>query len=139
MKTKVLIPIFVLFVVGLCPAQTYSTKETKVVLVVDAESEIVTHIALFTKMQKIGKARFLEKRYKGCKFYVGLLNGSYEIDNDIIVPKENTTIIMYTDKQIFLEEYFLPADRLLSGDRFDVGKIKAEVVSSKKGELVLRT
>lgn len=46
---------------------------------------------------------------------------------------------MYTDKQIFLEDYFLPADKLFPGDRFDLGKTKAKVVSSKKGELILKT
>lgn len=138
MKAKILIPIFILFVFGECPAQTLSTKETKVVLVVDSATEMVTHITLFTKMQKMDKANLL-KRYKGCKFYVGLLEGSYGIGDDHIVPKANTTIIMYTDKQIFPEEYYLPADKLLPGDRFDLGETKAKVISSKKGELVLKT
>ncbi len=137
-KTKMFISIFTLLVFGICPAQTLSTKETKVVFVVDSESEIVTHITLFTKMQKMEKDRLLE-RYTGCKFYVGLLKGSYEINNDVIVPKENTTLIMYTDKQIFPQQHFLPADDLLPGDRFNLGKTRVKVVSSKKGELVLRT
>ncbi len=138
MKAKILILILILFVFGECPAQTLSTKETKVVLVVNSESEIVTHITLFTEMQKMDKAN-LFKKYKGCKFYVGLLKGSYGIGDDHIVPKANTTIIMYTDKQIFPEEDYLPADMLLPGDSFHLGKTKAEVVSSKKGELILRT
>ncbi len=135
-KTKILIPIFILFVSGVCPGQTLSTKEAKVVLVVD--SEVVSHILLFTKMQKMDKAHLFE-RNKGCKFYVGLLKGSYEVNDNYIEPKENTIIIMYTEKQIFPENYFFPADKLLPGDRFDLGKIKAEVVSSKKGELILKT
>lgn len=105
---------------------------------VDSESEVVTHITLFAKMQKMDKVHLLD-RYKGCKFYVGLLTGSYGIEDDDIVPKENTIIIMYTDKQIIPEEYFLPADKLMPGDRFDIGETKAEVVSRKKGELVIRT
>ncbi|WP_373516864.1 hypothetical protein [Pricia sp.] len=119
-------------------AQTYSTNETKVVLVVSSKTGAVTQLELFHTFQN-KKREEIYKKDNDRKFYIGLLKGSYEIKNDIIVPKENTTIIMYTDKQIFLEEYYLPADRLLPGDRFDLGKIKAEVVSSNKGELILKT
>lgn len=119
-------------------AQTHSTKETKVVLVVSSKTGAVTHIALFHNFQNLKKEEIYEK-YTDHKFYIGLLKGSYGIDNDVIVPQENTTIIMYTEKQVFPEEYFSRADNLMPGDRFDLGKTKAEVVSSKKGELVLRT
>jgi hypothetical protein len=119
-------------------AQTHSTKETKVILVVSYNTRSVSNIVLFHTFQNLKKEEVF-KKYDTSKYYVGLLMGSYELNDDDVVPIDNTTIIIYTEKQIFLDEYFLPADKLLPGDRFDLGKTKAEVVSSKKGELVLRT
>ncbi len=119
-------------------AQTLSTKETKIVLIVKSETGAVTQLELFHTFHS-KKREEIYKEYEDCEFYLGLLSGSYEDNNNHIEPKKNTTIIMYTDKQIFPEDYFLPATKVLPGDRFDLGKIKAEVISSTKGELVLRT
>lgn len=138
---KYLTNVFFIMLMGICltaGAQTHSTKETKVILVVSSKTGAVTQLELFHTFQS-KKREEIYKKYNDCKFYVGLLKGRYEVNGNYIEPKKNTTIVMYTDKQIFPENYFLPADKLLPGDRFDLGQIKAEVVSSKKGELVLRT
>lgn len=119
-------------------AQTLSTKETKVVLAVSSKTGSVTHIVLFHTFENLKKEEVF-KKYTDHKFYVGLLKGRYGINKDVIVPQENTTIIMYTEKQVFPEESFPRADSLLPGDRFHLGNTKAEVVSSKEGELVLKT
>jgi len=119
-------------------AQTYSTKETKVILVVSSKTRSVSHIVLFHVFQNQQKEDFF-KQYSEYECYVGLLEGSYVIKDGYIVPKKETKIIMYTEKQVFPEAHFSPADTLLPGDRFDLGKTKAKVISSKKGELVLKT
>jgi len=119
-------------------AQKLSTKETKVVFIVDSESDNVTDMALFSTIQKMDKRR-LKKKYAGSKFYVGLLKGNYEIEGTGIIPKEDTTVIMFTEKQIFPEAYFFSSDDLSPGDPFHIGKTKTKVVSNKKGELILKT
>ncbi len=124
--------------IGICQAQTLSTKETKVVLIVDSKSNNVTDMALFTTIQKMDKGR-LKKKYANRKFYIGLLKGNYEIKGADIIPKENTTVIMFTEKQIFPEAHFFSSGDLSPGDSFDIGKTKTKVVSNKKGELILKT
>ena len=143
MKTeavKIGIPTTIIFflTIGVCHAQTLSTKETKVVLIVDSKSDSVTEMTLFTTMQKMDK-ELLKKKYSDCKFYIGLLKGSYEIKGVNIVPKEGTTVIMFTEKQIFPEAFLFSSEDLSPGDSFDIGKTKARVVSNKKGELILKT
>ena len=79
------------------------------------------------------------KKYKDSKFYVGLLKGSYELNNNNLEPKDNTTIVVFTEKRIFPVIEFFPAEDLAPGDSIELGKAKAKVVSNKKGELILKT
>ena len=137
MKIGMLMPPILFLMIGICQAQTLSTKETKVVLIVDPRSDNVTDMALFTTIQKMDKG-LLKKKYADSKFYIGLLKGNYEIKGTAIVPKENTTVIMFTEKQIFPEAHFFSSDDLSPGDSFDIGKTQAKVVSNKKGELILK-
>lgn len=138
MKIGILTPLVLFLMIGICQSQTLSTKETKVVLIVDSESNNVTDLALFSIIQKMDKER-LRKKYPNHKFYIGLLKGNYEIQGSDILPKENTSVIMFTEKQIFLEANFFSSDDLSPGDSFNIGKTKAKVVSNKKGELILKT
>jgi hypothetical protein len=119
-------------------AQTLFTKETKVVLVVDSKTESVNQIILLNKIDNGGEAQFL-KKYAGSKFYGGLLKGAFELDKEVILPAENTTIIMFTEKQLFLDESYKPSEGLLPGDYFNLGRTNAKVVSRKKGELIVKT
>jgi len=137
-KIGMLIPAILFLIIGVCQAQTLSTKETKVVLIVDSESNKVTDMALFSTIQKMDKG-LLKKKYPNRKFYIGLLRGNYEIQGADIIPKENTSVIMFTEKQIFPEAHFFSSDDLSPGDSFDIGKTKSKVVYNKKGELKLKT
>lgn len=125
------------FLVGTGQAQTLSTKAVKVILAVDSKSDDVTDITLFSTLEKMDK-RHLKKKYANHKFYMGLLKGTYEIEGTEVIPEEDTTIIMYTEKQFFPEAYFFSAENLSPGDSFDVGKTRAKVVSNKKGELTVK-
>lgn len=138
MRIIVFIPILFFFGLGTCQAQVLSTKETKVVLVVSSRTKGVAHIVLFNEIEQMGEAHFL-KEYPGCKFYGGALQGAYELKDGMIIPKDNTTIIMYTEKQLFLDQRYKAADGLSPGHQFNLGKKSAKVVSSKKGELVVKT
>ena len=137
MKFQILTIIFMLLVSMMCNAQTHSTKETKIVLAVNSKSDTVTHIILFNTFQKMEREEIF-KIYRGSKFYIGLLRGSYEPQNNCVNPASDATIIMYTEKEFFPGEPFLSEDNLSAGDRLDLGKKKAEVVSSRRGELTLR-
>lgn len=137
MATRILTIIYILFAAMISGAQTLSTKETKVVLVIGPKSEAVTHITLFNTFQKMDKDLILRK-YPDAKFYIGLLKGTYELNNDTIDPSSDSTIIMYTEKQFFPGERFSTNEEIAPGDRFDLGKTKAKVVSNKKGELTLK-
>lgn len=138
MKISIPIAILLFLIMGVSHAQTLSTKETKVVLSVDSESQSVTAMTLFTTIQKMNKA-MLKEKYSDCKFYIGLLKGNYEIKGTAVIPKEGTTVIMFTEKQIFPEAFLFSSEDLSPGDSFDIGKTKAKVVSNKKGELILKT
>lgn len=133
-----LIPVILFLIADVCHAQTLSTKETKVVLIVDSKSDKVTDMALFTVIQKMDKQR-LKKKYADRKFYIGLLKGSYEIKGMDIIPKEGTTVIIFTEKQFFPEARIFPSSDISEGDSFKIGTTKAKVLSNRKGELVLKT
>jgi len=137
MKIGIYLTFFLCFLVGIGRAQTFSTKAAKVVFVVASETDVVTDVTLFSTLQKMDKD-WLKKKYADHKFYIGLLKGNYQISGEDIIPKEDTTIIMYTEKQIFPEAYFFSSENLVPGDSFDIGKTKTKVVSNKKGELTLK-
>ena len=119
-------------------AQVLSTKEAKVILVVDETKETVSHIELFGNFQLMKRAEVLEK-YPNCRFYIGLLEGSYELNKNSVIPINGSTIIMYTDRQYLSNTKFFTSDKLSIGDQLALGSIKAKVVSKKKGELILKT
>ena len=119
-------------------AQVLSTKEAKVILVVDETKETVSHIELFGNFQLLERAEVLEK-YPNCRFYIGLLEGSYELDKNNVKPINGSTIIMYTDRQYLSNTEFNTGNKLSIGDQLDIGSIKTKVVSKKKGELILET
>ncbi|MGB5434978.1 MAG: hypothetical protein WBM98_03730 [Maribacter sp.] len=119
-------------------AQVLSTKEAKVIMVVDETNETVSHIELFGNFQQMKKAEVLEK-YPNSHFYIGLLEGSYELNKNNVIPTHGSTVIMYTDRQYLSINTLFPSDKFTVGDELDIGSIKAKVVSKKKGELILKT
>lgn len=118
--------------------QTRSTKATKIVLVVNQKSNSVEHIELLVSFQK-KKKKELAGSYTNHKFFLGVLKGKYSLEKERIIPGNNTTIILYTEKQFTIPEPYIHGDSLTLGDEFNLGKIKAKVVANKKGELTLKT
>ena len=119
-------------------AQVLSTNEAKVILVVDQTKETVSHIELFGNFQLLNRAEVIEK-FPNCQFYIGLLEGSYELKKNSVIPINGSTIIMYTDRQYLSNNKLFPSDKFSIGDQIDLGSIKAKVISNKKGELILET
>lgn len=119
-------------------AQTHSTKETKVILVVKAETETVTHIVLFNDFEKLNRDE-VAAIYPKSQFYIGLLSGSYLLEKHGLTPGERTSVIMYTNKEIFQKEAFLSEKNMVPGDKVSIANTMARIVSSKKGELTFIT
>jgi hypothetical protein len=118
--------------------QVISTKEAKVILVVDEKSDTISHLELFNTFQKMNGPEALEK-YPNSQFYIGLLEGSYELNKNYIIPIEGSIISMYTDKQFLSSNTSFPIGNISAGDKLKFGQVKAKVVSKKKGELILKT
>lgn len=138
MKLKLKLFLIVLVFFGLNGnAQVLSTKEAKVILVVNEKSNIISHIELFNTFQKMEHPDVLEK-YPDSKFYIGLLEGSYELNNNNVLPTKESSITMYTDRQFLSGNTLFPIDNFSVGEQLSLGKFKAKVISKKKGELVLK-
>ncbi len=139
MKRRYIVVLIFLFSgILLSNSQTRSTKGAKIILVINKESNTVEHIELLANFQKKNKKQ-LTIAYSNHKFFLGVLKGKYSLENDLITPGNNTTIILYTEKQFSFPEPYIQGDNLNLGDEFDLGKTKAKVIANKKGELVLKT
>ncbi len=110
-------------------AQTRSTVETKVILVVNKDSNQITNIELFNP--KITENEML-KKYSKSIFFFGLFKGRYELNNNVILPKSESIITMYTDKQLFSNSQFLFSKNM------KIGNLKAKEISRKKGEISIK-
>ena len=120
---------FLLFTVFYVEAQTRTTKEAKVILVVNKNSNEITNIELFNT--QITKSE-MNKKYLKSMFFLGLFIGRYELNNNAIVPKSESIITVYTDKLLFSNTEFSPGKNLM------IGSVKTQEISRKKGELILK-
>lgn len=122
--------LLLLFSVCFSNAQTRSTKETKVVLIVNQKTNEVSGLELFeTQNSEI----MLPKKYPSNIFYLGILKGTYELAKNVVQPKSGAIITIYTDKQLFSEDQFSLKESI------NFGSVKTKVVSRNKGELILKT
>ena len=138
MKRKSGLVLLLLVSMGLGHAQSLTTNETKVVLIVKGASEGISQIALFNTFEKIKGNGILEK-YPNCQFYIGLLRGSYELNDNDVTPLIGSTIIMYTDQPYLSSNRIIQSARFSAGDQLSLGSGSAKVISNKKGELILET
>ena len=138
MKRKSSLVLLLLVSMGLGHAQSLTTNETKVVLIVKGASEGISQIALFNTFEKIKGNGILEK-YPNCQFYIGLLRGSYELNDNDVTPLIGSTIIMYTDQPYLSSNRIIQSARFSAGDQLSLGSGSAKVISNKKGELILET
>ena len=84
-------------------AQTMSTMEAKVVAVVNAENNTIRALELFADKDNLIES--LIKRYPNCKFYIGLMEGSYEVVQAGVRPQKGTTIIIFNNQTIPYKPY----------------------------------
>lgn len=133
MNLKFFITISFLFVgIIYSQAQTRSTKETKVVLIVSEKTNEILGMELFDILDS---EKILPKKYPNNKFYLGIFKGNFELNENLVKPQSGATIIIYSDKQLFLDNQL----SLNKGASIKIGKVKTEVISSKNGELILKT
>lgn len=118
-------------------AQTMTTMEAKVVAVVNAENNTIRALELFADKDNVNES--LIKRYPDCQFYIGLMEGSYEIVQARVRPQRGTTIIIFNNQTIFGDTDMVFKDQFSPGDPIKIGKTEARVISNNKGELVLKT
>ena len=116
-------------------AQTMSTNEAKVVVVVDTGDNTIQSLVLFTDSE-IEEER-LQQKYSDCKFYIGLMEGSYEVVQTMVRPQTGTTIIVFNNQPIFGDNDMVFTEYYNPGDLIKIGKKLARVVSNNKGELIL--
>tara|TARA_R110002167_G_scaffold108803_5_gene277714 strand:+ start:3182 stop:3676 length:495 start_codon:yes stop_codon:yes gene_type:complete len=127
----------ILFVVFWSNAQSRTTKEVKVILIVHPKSDTLTQITLFNTFEKMNSAD-IAKKYPESRFYIGLLSGKYELlHNDNIKPWTGAIISVYTTKQYFPDDELFPVNDIKIGGELALGAIGSKVVSIKKGELTL--
>ncbi len=122
---------FIMVVFGLffTQAQTRSTAETKVILVVNNDSNQITNIELFKPEITENE---MSKKYIKSIFIYGLFKGRYELNDNVILPKSESIITMYTDKQLFSNSQFSPSKNM------KIGNIKTKEISRKKGEIIIK-
>lgn len=135
---KILLIAATILCCGISLAQELSTKGTKIILVVHDESDVVEHIELLVNFQKIKKEQLL-KKYGQHKFFLGELKGTYFPDENGILLGNETTVIIFTDKQFSPSKHFYREDHLNPGDEFKLGESQGKVIANKKGELIIKT
>lgn len=126
---KIIGTIFLLFTMFFAQAQSRTTKEAKVILVVDKDSNKIINIELFNAQITENE---MSKKYSQSIFFLGSFKGRYELNDNAIVPKKESIITIYTDKQLFSNSQFSP------GKNITIGDIKTKEISRKKGELILK-
>ena len=120
---------FLLFTMFYAEAQTRTTNEAKVILVVDKVSNEITNIELFNTQITENE---MSKKYLKSMFFLGLFKGRYALKNNAIIPKSESIITVFTDKLLFSNTEFSPGKNLM------LGSLKTQEISRKKGELILK-
>lgn len=118
-------------------AQERSTTGMKIIVVVDAKANVISNITPLDTFQKMMVSE-VHEQFPGCHFYIGSLKGNYDLTDTEVIPAENATVVMYTEREFFRSGDFLDAKTLGKGDNFRLGKVMSIVTSNKKGELCLK-
>ncbi len=117
--------------------QTMTTREAKVVVVVNTENSTIRALALFTDTEI--EREPLQQKYTDCNFYIGLMEGNYEIVQAKVRPQKGATIIIFSNQPIFGDSDMVFTEHYCPGDPIKIGNIEAVVISNNKGELILKT
>ncbi len=130
MKSKYYITLFILFSTMMLQAQSMTTNGFKVVVVMNEKTDQLLAIEQIDNLKNNKK---LSDQYPDARFYIGILKGTYEIQERVIVPKSGAEIAIYTDNELYFD-LKLPENSLIKK-----GKAKIKIVANKNGELLLKT
>jgi hypothetical protein len=118
-------------------AQTMTTREAKVVVAVNTENNTIPALVLFSDLDT--KEDRLKEQYPNCKFYIGLMEGSYKVVQAIVRPQKEATVSIFYNQPIFEDTEMVFMGQYSPGDLVKIGKTEARVISNNKGELILKT
>ena len=137
MKLKYFIAGLIMVIGQFSYGQNMTTKEAKVVVVVDSENKTIRSLELFTDTETEGER--LQQKYLEGNFYIGLMEGSYEVVQGKVRPQKGTIVIIFNNQPIFGDTDMVLIKHYNPGDPIKIGNIEAVVISNNKGELILKT
>lgn len=118
-------------------AQTMTTREAKVVVVVNAENNDIRALILFADLDT--KEDQLREQYSNCKFFIGLMEGSYKVVRAMVRPQRGATVSIFYNQPLFGDTDMAFMDYYSPGDLIKIENLEARVISNNKGELILKT
>ncbi len=129
----------VVFLYGIFSAtsQTMTTREAKVVVAVNTENKTIRALVLFADLDT--REDRLQEQYSNCKFYIGLMKGSYKVVQAMVRPQRGATVNIFYNQPLFGDADMVFMDNYSPGDLIKIGNSEARVISNNKGELVLTT
>ena len=116
-------------------AQTMTTREAKVVVAVNTENNTIRALVLFADLDT--KEDRIKEQHPNCKFYIGLMEGSYKVVKAIVRPQKEATVSIFYNQPIFGDTEMVFMGQYRPGDSIKIGKTEARVISNNKGELIL--
>lgn len=119
---------------GTLRSQTRSTKEAKILLIVNESNTKIKGLELFEPEN----VQNIDTRHPRSKFFIGLFKGSYELEERRVVPKEGAVLTIYTERQFFPNDELFLSENFVAEDQLNLGDTETKIISNSKGELVLR-
>lgn len=118
-------------------AQTMTTREAKVVVAVNTENNTIQALILFADLDT--KEDQLREQYSNCKFFIGLMEGSYKVVQAMVRPQRGATVSIFYNQPLFGDTDMAFMDYYSPGDLIKIENLEARVISNNKGELILKT
>lgn len=139
MKVRIFITVtFLMLGFTSIEAQSRMTKETKVVLVINEKTNLITNIVT---QASSGVEREMTKKYPNSIFYSGLLKGGYKNDKYGLGPIIGSLITIYTNRQLFADDRLGNFDRMgnfKKGDVVKLGRNQGEIISKLQVEMTIK-
>ncbi|MGB5460584.1 MAG: hypothetical protein WBM85_11535 [Eudoraea sp.] len=118
-------------------AQTMTTREAKVVVVVNTENNTIQGLILFADLDT--KEDRLHEQYSNCKFFIGLMEGSYKVVQAMVRPQRGAAVSIFYNQPLYGDADMAFMDYYSPGDLIKIENLEARVISNNKGELILKT
>lgn len=119
----------------LAQAQTKTTKETKLIVIVSSDGEI-TALELFEN-DKSNRKRLLEI-YPESAYFLGTLVGRYQMNGTHVVPVPESTVKVFKGHKLFSEKGFSKGEDFEKGNDIMLGEVRALILEHSKAELILK-